>query len=211
MRCFEPKGFQVALACTTIFVALTVSRPANGDDATPCSIVPERLQEVVRTRGLSPRRDVPCAVEAKAQVEQFLKGTVARKLPLQKLEHEEAVYRAVGVVPDDYDYPEGLLALYLSQIGGYYDPDAKRFIMADWMPAFVQGVIARHELTHALQDQHYDLSSFIDPKMENGDELLAHTSLIEGDATAVMLDIERGIKGIPPLRSEEHTSELQSH
>jgi hypothetical protein len=53
-----------------------------------------------------------------------------------------------------------------------------------------------------LQDQHYNLSSFIDPKMENGDELLAHSSLIEGDATAVMLDIERGIKGMAPLSSE---------
>ena len=170
--------------------------------ADPCSIVQQKLAEVAGLRGLAAKSPVPCAVESRAEVEEFLRSTIARRLPPQKLEHEQAVYRAVGVVPDDYDYPAGLLGLYMSQIGGYYDPEEKRFIMADWMPAHMQSIIARHELTHALQDQHYSLESFIDPKMESGDELLAHSSLIEGDATAVMLDIERGIKGMAPLSSE---------
>ena len=177
----------------------TQAQAAEGE---PCSIVQQKLEEVTRLRGLAATRPVPCAVESRAQVEEFLRNTIARRLPPQKLEHEQAVYRAVGVVPDDFDYPRGLLNLYMSQIGGYYDPESKRFIMADWMPAHVQAVIARHELTHALQDQHYNLEAFIDPKMENGDELLARSSLLEGDATAVMLDIERGIKGMAPLSSE---------
>ncbi len=187
---------RAALALAATLCAAEAQQPQ------PCSIVEAKLKEVLDVRGLASLREIPCVPEGKAQVEQFLRETVKKKLPPQKLEHEEVVYRAVGVVPDDYDYPEGLLALYVSQIGGYYDPEEKRFIMADWMPAFAQGPIARHELTHALQDQHYNLAQFIDPSMENGDELLAHSSLIEGDATAVMLDIERRVKGMRPLASE---------
>lgn len=177
-------------------------RSAQAADGEPCSIVPMTLTEVTQLRGLAALQGVPCATESRSQVEKFLRDTVAKRLPPHKLEHEQTVYRAVGVVPDDFDYPQGLLKLYMAQIGGYYDPERRHFIMADWMPAHLQSTIARHELTHALQDQHYNLKSFIDPKMENGDELLAHSSLIEGDATAVMLDIERGIKGMARLAEE---------
>ena len=60
--------------------------------------------------------------------------------------------------------------------------------MADWMPSELQEVVAVHELTHALQDQYINLEQLLDPKNDNGDELLAYSALVEGDATLTILD-----------------------
>ena len=71
------------------------------------------------------------------------------------------------------------------------------------MPAAFQTTIAVHELTHALQDQYFDLQKFVDAKTENSDLLLAHSALVEGDATAVMIDYDRiAFLGLKPLATE---------
>jgi len=48
-------------------------------------------------------------------------------------------------------------------------------------------IIFIHEYTHALQDQHFDLTRLEDPEIaDSPDRLLAALALIEGDATAAM-------------------------
>jgi hypothetical protein len=130
---------------------------------------------------------VPCVVRSTAEVERFLRDTIAAKFPSNLLAMEERVYQAIGVVPDDYPYADRIVKAYVSQIGGYYDPDKKTFVMVDTMAASLQYSVAVHELTHALQDQHFGLVDFLDPKHKN-DELMAHAALVEGDATAIMQD-----------------------
>jgi hypothetical protein len=118
------------------------------------------------------------------------------------MEMEQLAYRAIGIIPDDYDYGKSLVGFLVSQLGGYYDPKRERFVMAAWLPASVQETVAVHELTHALQDQHYNLKKFLDVKSDNGDRSLAYSALIEGDATAVMLDNDRRLKRMPQLEKE---------
>jgi len=55
-------------------------------------------------------------------------------------------------------------------------------------PAMILPVVLVHELTHAAQDAHFDLRSLPWNQHDNDDLALAATSLLEGDATAVMLD-----------------------
>lgn len=156
-----------------------------------CAIAESALKEASRLRGLPARSSVPCLVRSKAQVEAFLRETIAKKFPPQKLEREQLVLRAVGLVPDEYDYVNGIIGAYVSQIGGYYDPDQKHFVMVDSIPASLQRVVAVHELTHALQDQYFGLNHFLDPNSENGDELMAHAAVSEGDANFVMREAIR--------------------
>lgn len=156
-----------------------------------CVMAESALKEASRLRGLPPRGAVPCLVRSKAQVESFLRETIASKFPPQKLEKEQLVLRAVGLVPDDYDYVNGIIAAYVSQIGGYYDPDRKHFVMVDSIRTSLQRVVAVHELTHALQDQYFDLNRFLAPTIENGDELMAHAAVSEGDANLVMREAIR--------------------
>ena len=78
---------------------------------------------------------------------------------------------------------------------GYYDPKTQHFYLADWIELDGQRPVMAHELTHALQDQHFDLRRF--EKWPDGDsdaELAAH-ALVEGDASlAMMLYVMRDLK-----------------
>ncbi len=188
--------------------ALLPAFRAAGADASACNIAADALNQASSIRGLKRLQPVPCSVSSREEIKGHLLSTIKEELPPKKLEMEGLVYSALGLVPEDYDYKERVVDLYLSQIGGYYDPKKKSFVMADWSPAVMQNTVAVHELTHALQDQHFNLDRLIDVKSSNGDQLLARSSLIEGDATAVMLDYNFRLAGQPGLRSREDVNSL---
>jgi len=122
--------------------------------------------------------------------------------------HEERAYKLLGLIPADFAYLEGLVALYTAQIGGYYDPEQRYYAMAAWLPQALQLPIAIHELTHALQDQHYHLAELMDEDRSDTDTLLARLALAEGDATAVMIDYSRQLRGQTALAKEKSVSGL---
>ena len=168
-----------------------------------CKIAKMAIEEASKIRGLGIRKVVPCVVQTKEEVKGYLLGTLVSKLPKRKLANEALVYSTIGMIPKSFNYETGLVDLYVSQIGGYYDPDRKRFVMAGWMPALFQTTVAIHEQTHALQDQYFNLETFVDPKLENGDILLARSALVEGDATAVMIDYNRKLAGQASIAQEK--------
>lgn len=173
-------------------------------DAVDCVIATDAIQQASTIRKLSIRSEVPCLIHQKDEVKKFLVSSISEKLPPDRLENEGLLYRAIGIIPESFDYKQGILDLYLEQLGGYYDPDAKHFVMAGWLPPAFQTSIAVHELTHALQDQYYNLTTFIDQKNHTSDELLARSALVEGDATAVMLDYARHLGRMGPIRHEQN-------
>jgi hypothetical protein len=60
--------------------------------------------------------------------------------------------------------------------------------IADWIPLEIQKPVMAHELTHALQDQYFDLKKFLTPVEGNDDRTLARNALIEGEGFIIMLD-----------------------
>jgi len=93
---------------------------------------------------------------------------------------------AFGLAPRDFAYRGFLIKLLTEQVAGYYDPKAQQFYLADWIELEGQKPVMAHELTHALQDQHFNLKRFEKwPKGDSDAELAAH-ALIEGDATLAM-------------------------
>ncbi len=174
--------------------------------ASECSIAATAIEKASKLRGLSIRQTVPCKLQSREQVEQYLRETLHTKIPPQRLENEGWAFRLLGLVPLDFKYLEGLITLYTSQLGGYYDADKNYYAMANWMPDIMQLPIAVHELTHALQDQHYNLDKMVDSKTELSDSLMARSALIEGDATAVMLDFSRQLAGQKPISTESSVS-----
>lgn len=182
------RGLVVSLIGVATTIAWLSSVVASASETDMCAVTKKALDEASRIRGLSPAAPVPCVVRSRQEIERFLKATIAEKFPKDTLEMEQLVYRAIGLVPDDYDYVNGIVTAYVQQIGGYYDPDQKLFVMLDTMPESMQLPLAIHELTHALQDQRFNLTKFLDPTKMNNDELMARAALVEGDATAVMQD-----------------------
>jgi hypothetical protein len=98
----------------------------------------------------------------------------------------EVLLRVFGLAPKDFAYRSFLIKLLTEQVAGYYDPKAQQFYLADWIELEGQKPVMAHELTHALQDQHFNLKRFENwPKGDSDAELAAH-ALIEGDATLAM-------------------------
>ena len=72
-----------------------------------------------------------------------------------------------------------------------------------------------HELTHALQDQHFDLQRFDKWPDGDGDRELAIHALIEGDATALMIEylmkpLGQNLMKIPKSLLEQMNSETNA-
>lgn len=141
-------------------------------------------------------------MRGKESVKEYLVGAIKKQLTEEKIRAEEFIYKTLGVIPKDFNYTQGIVELYISQLGGYYDPDKKEYTMAAWLPAAMQPVIAVHELTHALQDQHFNLKDFMDEKKHTSDELLSRSAVVEGDATAVMTDYQRNLMGMGPVEKD---------
>jgi hypothetical protein len=184
-------------------VLLVLSPSVWAEERADCSLAKSALKIASEIRGLKPKRSVVCKVQSKADVERYLKNVIDEKFPVSLLKNEARVYKHLGLIPRDYDYVDGLLKLYLGELGGYYDAEKEYYAVADWMPLMVQMPIAVHELTHALQDQHFGLDTLVDPRIKSSDQALASSALAEGDATAVMFDFSRIPIGQPPLAEEE--------
>jgi hypothetical protein len=71
-----------------------------------------------------------------------------------------------------------------SESGAYYsDVENRIFVRGTKLTPFLRSVIV-HELTHAWQDQYFDLGSTFD-RVKSNDQFVAFRSLVEGDATHV--------------------------
>ncbi len=182
------KAVMRTICLLSLFILALCAPPEASAASGPCDLTQSMLPIVSSIRGLPSKAPVPCVVASREEIKGFLLETIKTKLPPQKVRMEEQVYKALGVIPEDFDYEKGIVALYVSQIGGYYDPEKKHFVMADWISHGLQEDVVSHELTHALQDQYFNLEVFLDPMTENGDALLAHAALVEGDAMLVMHD-----------------------
>ncbi|MEW5937831.1 MAG: hypothetical protein AB1665_08465 [Candidatus Thermoplasmatota archaeon] len=69
---------------------------------------------------------------------------------------------------------------YTSLVLGYYDMWSKEIVIVEGAHSLEDKLTLAHELTHALQDQHFDLTSFM--WAVSWDEELARRALVEGDA-----------------------------
>ena len=117
-----------------------------------------------------------------------LKKKMYEEVPEKVVHLQGEQYRALELVPIDYDFESGLLKLLQSQIAGYYDPDDKMMYLLDDLGDSLRDVTLNHELIHALQDQSFDLEPRLKYHPGKGDEASALQTLIEGDATSGMMD-----------------------
>ena len=95
---------------------------------------------------------------------------------------------AFGLLPKNFDLDSFMVELLTEQIAGLYDPKAHEFYIANWIPLSDQRMVMAHELTHALQDQHFKIEAWLKAARPNDDAELAREAFLEGSATAAMVD-----------------------
>jgi hypothetical protein len=109
----------------------------------------------------------------------------------RRREDTSVAYVKLGLLPRSADLRNSLLNYYSSQAQGFYNSTTKTIVMLEGhnpstasasLPG--EGINTRvlvHELTHALQDQHFSLAARLRRSI-NGDQVLALRSVAEGDA-----------------------------
>jgi uncharacterized protein DUF6782 len=100
-------------------------------------------------------------------------------------QREVGELRALGLVHGDVDLIGAEKDLNGSDTLGYYDQNAKKMVIRGTdLKDTETRVTVVHELTHADQDQHFDLNKLDDATKSSGAEA-ALTALVEGDATRI--------------------------
>ena len=144
------------------------------------------LKETSELRELSILRAVKSGAQSRSEIERMIIKNLDSDTTPAEMHATEALLRVFGLAPNDFAYRAFLIKLLTEQVAGYYDPKAQEFYLADWIDLEGQKPVMAHELTHALQDQHFNLKRFEKwPKGDSDAELAAH-ALIEGDATLAM-------------------------
>src|SRR5258706_487694 len=144
------------------------------------------LKETSEIRQLPVLRAVQSSIQSRPEIERMLMVNLDEETTPEQMHAAEVTLKRLGLAPADFQYRALMLRVLTEQVAGYYDPKTGQFHLADWIDLDGQRPIMAHELTHALQDQHFNLRRFEHwPKGDSDAELATH-ALIEGDATLAM-------------------------
>ena len=166
--------------------AAVATAPSNARHAAVVAATEAVLKETSELRELPILRAVKSGTQSRAEIEKFLIKNMDEDTSPAEMHASEVALKKLGLVPSDFQFRSFIIKLLTEQVAGYYDPKQQQFYLADWIDLDGQKPVMAHELTHALQDQHFDLRRFEKwPKGDSDAELAAH-ALVEGDASLAM-------------------------
>ncbi len=139
----------------------------------------------------------------------------------KRIQHSELVLKKFGVLPDDFEMQKFLTDRGGQDLAGFYDFRDKTMYLLNWISLDKQRPVMAHELTHALQDQNYDLAKWRNPKSngkgdddpladDKGIEQDARVAATEGQAMVVFLDYEIRPMGIKLSESTDKFEVLKT-
>jgi hypothetical protein len=135
------------------------------------------------------------SMRSREEIRAYLLQKMKEDKDADKRYADQKTMEKFGLLPKDYPLDQVLVKVLTEQIAGLYDPDSQEFFIADWTSAADQRSVMSHELTHALQDQHFHIDKWTDAAKPNDDGELARDAVLEGSAMAAMMDYELRGKG----------------
>jgi phosphopantetheinyl transferase (holo-ACP synthase) len=146
-----------------------------------------RLRTTIKRRVVSPD-----------EVEKEARAKMAREDYSGRFANSELSMKKLGLLPRNFNLKEFLITLNRKEIAGFYDDETKSISLVNTVPLAQQEAVLAHELTHALQDQNYDLHTWArldnDKHSKEGiadgeDEIrAARRAVVEGQASVVFVD-----------------------
>jgi hypothetical protein len=150
--------------------------------------------------GFPKRTAVKKQIVGQADIEKFTKDRLARADFSQRFARAELTMKKFGLLPRDFNLREFLVKANGQSIAGLYDDETKTISLLNTVPLERQGPILAHELTHALQDQNYDLQHWAKAGLKaaksqskddgdiNDESTTARHAIVEGQAMVVYID-----------------------
>ena len=167
---------------------------------------PFNSARLAQLRGLAFKKPVPVVAITPEQAQQLSEQDLGRDYSEERLRADGIAGSMVGLFPPRFDLKSQILKQFLTQFGGVYWEHLKQIVLiargADafgsvemtWV-AFGSGFLGNclaHELTHALQDQTYDLEGREKTLKDDDDRSTAFASVVEGDATLAAVAYSAG-------------------
>ena len=165
----------------------------SGDEA---AVVKARVQKI---RGLKLTADVPVSYLSVAETESRFRTEFAREMSQEEIDTGVEEGKMIGLYPPDMKIERKDLADMTLELAGFYDPRHKDIVVIDRpiavaLPERYRNAVTEqqkletagtlgHELTHALQDQHFDIEAAQKKYKGDTDRELAYKAIVEGDAT----------------------------
>ena len=164
--------------------------------------VDEVLRFASKATLLPLKHPVKKAMVSRAEVEKYIDDKFKDDIDRIRFERSELVLKKFGLLPRTFDLHTFLIKLLGEQVAGYYDEKTKTINLLDWVEMEMQKPVMAHELTHALQDQSFDLEKLTKkneaiekrgPEDANAlikidEESSCRSAVMEGQAMIVLVD-----------------------
>ena len=161
------------------------------------------VQSLSGISGLSEEHPVPYGRMSKHQLRQFLTKRIRKTLKPEEIHADELTLKLFGLVPQDFNLKKSTIDLLTEQAAAFYDYDEKKLFLLEGSPVDAEATTLAHELSHALADQHFDLERFMEDAPSDDDENLAHTAVVEGQASWLMIAYSLKQAGGSPTPTRE--------
>jgi hypothetical protein len=187
--------------------------PSAGEKEGSLAAADEVLEQVSALTKLSLRTPVKKSLRSREEIRAYVLKRMREDKSADERYAAERAAVAFGLVPKDFQMEAFLVELLTEQIAGLYDPEGHEFYIADWIPLEDQRMVMAHELTHALEDQHFHLEKWLKAARPDDDAELAREAVLEGSATAAMIEYllqgsGRSLKDLPDVDPELLLGEL---
>jgi len=192
------------LLCGTAFSGNTK------EDSRLAQLARDIMPTVEQLRGLAYDHEVPVGVYTQEQIREMMLADLESQE--EELRNTQAALVKMGLCSPDVDIYESMVSMYETGIAGFYNPQNEELNLVEMELSpmlIIQDLIMRatlghsqeemvmaHELTHALDDQHFDLLNTVDAGQSDSDTYQAWKCLVEGTAGSVQYDFLYNNQGI---------------
>ncbi|HXL86699.1 MAG TPA: hypothetical protein VN927_05785, partial [Gemmatimonadaceae bacterium] len=161
------------------------------------ALTPAQVDRIVAgiqmLRELKFKSKVPISYLTPDQIALRIKAEIKRQKLSGSLALEAKAGAMLGLYPPNFDLAEVSVGMLKRQIAGFYDPRKKDLVIVE--SPLAKGVnitrvqkletvnVVAHELTHGLQDQHFNIGATLEQAKNDDDRSVAMRAVIEGDAT----------------------------
>jgi hypothetical protein len=179
-----------------------VTEPQPASNADFIAAADEVLGQMSQITGLRLLTPVKKSLRSREEIRAFvIKQMEEDKKPAERYAGARSA-EAFGLLPKGFDFDKFMIDVLTEQVEGLYDPKTREFYIADWSLVEDQRMVMAHELTHALQDQHFQIEAWERAARPNEDAELARDAVLEGTAMAgmfdyLMLGTGRSLKDMP--------------
>jgi hypothetical protein len=193
------RRFVATIASACVVAALCCNLAHSQDDVLSgdeAAVVKARVQKI---RGLRLKHDVPVTYLSVAETEARFNTEFAKHISQEEIDTGVEENKMIGLFPPDLKIERKDLADLTLELAGFYDDHHKDIVIIDRpltveLPERYRNAVTQlrkidtmgtlgHELTHALQDQYFDIGAAQKKYKGNSDQELAYKAVVEGDAT----------------------------